>query len=313
LILSVSRRTDIPAFYADWFMNRIKEQFVLVRNPFNTKQISKISLNKDVIDCIVFWTKNPRELMKYLDELKDYKYYFQFTLTAYDQSVESNVPEKKTLIKTFIDLSEKIGKDKVIWRYDPILLTEKFDKEYHYKWFEYLAQRLHSYTEKCVISFLDLYNKTKRNLKSVEPLQFVEKDMIEIAAVLSQIAKKYNLAIETCSESLDLSFFNIQHSKCIDDKLISRIIGDDVSLDKDPNQREECGCVKSIDIGAYNTCNHHCLYCYANFNKEIVDKNCLSHDKNSPLLFGELLGDEVISERTVESFRSGQVSIDNFL
>src|SRR5699024_7318732 len=141
--------------------NRIKEGHVLVRNPFNKKQVSKIDLSTDVIDCIVFWTKNPKRMIKRLNELEKYYYYFQFTLNSYDKTLEKNVPEKKYLINTFIELSNKIGRDKVIWRYDPIILTDKFTKEYHYKWFEYLAKQLSPYTNKCIISFLDLYKKTE--------------------------------------------------------------------------------------------------------------------------------------------------------
>lgn len=308
MILSVSRRTDIPAFYSEWFFNRIKEGFVLVKNPFNTKQISRINLNPKVIDCIVFWTKNPIRMFRKLDQIKEYNYYFQFTLNSYDKTLEKNVPGKKYLINTFINLSTRIGKNKVVWRYDPIILTDKFTKEYHYKWFEYLAKRLSPYTNKCVISFLDLYKKTERNLSEINVLPISNNDMNELAKRFSKIAFKYNLVIETCSEKIDLSKFNINHGKCIDDKLISDIIGENLSIDKDPNQREICGCVKSIDIGAYNTCNHNCLYCYANFNKNTVEKNLLKHDKKSPLLFGNLDGDEKITDRKMKSYRKDQIS-----
>lgn len=308
MILSASRRTDIPAFYSEWFFNRIKEGFVLVRNPFNTKQISKINLSPEVIDCIVFWTKNPKKMIKRLEEIKEYNYYFQFTLNSYDKTLEKNVPEKKYLINTFIELSKKVSKNRVIWRYDPIILTDKFTKEYHYKWFEYLVKRLSPYTNKCVISFLDLYKKTERNLKEINILPLNKDDMFDFAKEFSKIASKYNLIIETCSEEIELSKFNINHGKCIDDTLISDIIGERLFIDKDPTQREVCGCVKSIDIGAYNTCNHNCLYCYANFNREIVEKNLLKHNKKSPLLFGELDGDEKITDRKMKSYRGGQIS-----
>ncbi|OAA95149.1 DUF1848 domain-containing protein [Clostridium coskatii] len=308
MILSVSRRTDIPAFYSDWFFNRIKEGFVLVKNPFNSKQVSKVSLNPKVIDCIVFWTKNPKKMTKRLNEIKEYNYYFQFTLNSYDKTLETNVPEKKYLINTFIELSKRIGKDRVIWRYDPIILTDKFTKDYHYKWFEYLARKLCPYTKKCVISFLDLYRKTERNLKEINILPIDKDDMFELAEKFSKIASKYNVTIETCSEEIDLSKFNINHGKCIDDRLISKISGEKLSIDKDPNQREVCGCVKSIDIGAYNTCNHACLYCYANFNRDAAEKNLLKHNKRSALLLGELCGDEKIVDRKMKSYREDQVS-----
>lgn len=309
MIISASRRTDIPAFYSDWFFNRLKEGYLLVRNPMNAHQVSRINLNPDVVDCIVFWTKNPQPIMNRLDELKGYNYYFQFTLNSYDKSLEPNVPRKKFLIKTFIELSERLGKNRVIWRYDPIILTDIFDKEYHCRWFDYLAQNLCDYTNRCVISFLDLYKKTERNLKNINIIPMNKADMEEIADRFSKIASKYNLIIESCSEDIDLDAFNIRHGKCVDDRVISEILGEKIAIDKDPNQRETCGCVKAIDIGAYNTCKHECLYCYANFSKNTVKKNVLSHYDKSELLVGELKGDEKITLRDMKSYRNKQTSL----
>lgn len=311
MIISASRRTDIPAFYSEWFFNRIKEGYVLVRNPMNIYQVSKISLSPEVVDCIVFWTKNPKPMIRRLDELKDYKYYFQFTLTSYDKTIEPNVPTKKTIIQTFIELSNLIGKEKVIWRYDPIILTNLFTKEYHYKWFEKLAQKLSPYTNKCVISFVDLYRKTEKNLKGMELLPLANSDMEEIASKFSLIASKYGLSLETCSELINLEKYNIAHSKCIDDRLISNVLGINLTIEKDPNQRETCGCVKSIDIGAYNTCKHECYYCYANFSKDIVAKNISQHKIKSPLLFGELNENDKITNREMISYIDNQMSFIN--
>lgn len=302
MILSVSRRTDIPAFYSEWFFNRINEGYFLVRNPMNAYQISRVELSPNVVDCIVFWTKNPKPMLSKLDYLKDYKYYFQFTLNSYDKSLEPNVPSKKYLINTFIELSERIGKERVIWRYDPIVLTDIFTKEYHYKWFEYIAKKLCNYTNKCVISFLDLYKKTERNLKDVKITPLNKVDMEEMAYRFSLIASKYNLTIESCSEEIDLEKLGVDHGKCIDDRLISEIIGCKLKIDKDPNQRDICGCVKSIDMGAYNTCKHGCLYCYANFSKETVTKQLKEHNVKSPLLIGDLDVNEKVSDRKVKSY-----------
>lgn len=302
MIISASRRTDIPAFYSNWFFNRIKEGFLLVRNPMNAHQVSRIKLSPEVVDCIVFWTKNPRPMLSKLDGLKDYNYYFQFTLNSYDKTLEHGVPSKKYLIKTFIELSERIGRERVIWRYDPIILTDVFTKEYHYKWFEYLAKNLCNYTDKCVISFLDLYKKTERNLKEIKIAILNKTDMEEIAYRLSSIASKYNLTMETCSEEIELEKFGVNHGKCIDDRLISKILNCNLIIDKDLNQREICGCVKSIDVGAYNTCKHECLYCYANFSKETVRKQVQEHNSKSPLLTGSLNGNEKITDREVKSY-----------
>ncbi|SHJ29986.1 protein of unknown function [Clostridium cavendishii DSM 21758] len=307
MILSASRRTDIPAFYSEWFFERIKEGYFMVRNPMSPNQVSRVSLSPAIVDCIVFWTKNPRPMMDKLNELKAYNYYFQFTLNSYDTSLELNVPSKKYLIETFIKLSKAIGKEKVIWRYDPIVLTDVFNKEYHYKWFDYLAYKLSKYTDRCVISFLDLYKKTERNLRGINVKVITKLDMEEMASELSKIASKYGLTIESCSEDIDLYKFNIKHGKCIDDKVISKIIGSKVSIPKDINQREICGCVKSVDMGAYNTCRHGCLYCYANYSEEAVSKNIMVHDKKSCFIIGKLTLKDKVSDRKDKVYTSTQI------
>ncbi|KYC49174.1 DUF1848 domain-containing protein [Pelotomaculum terephthalicicum JT] len=307
MIFSVSRRTDIPAFYSKWFYNRIKEGFVLVRNPMNSKQISRIDLNPELIDCIVFWTKNPRPMLKYLHLLNKYTYYFQFTLNSYDKTIEVNLPSKKSIINDFIHLFITLGKNRIIWRYDPILISDKFSKEYHYKWFEYLCKLLHPYTNKCVISFIDVYAKAKRNLKHINLKSLSDLDMCEISSQLSKIAYNYGLIIETCSEMIDFESIKIQHGKCIDDMLISQLLGEKIVIEKDPNQREICGCVKSIDIGEYNSCKHSCLYCYANFNQTMVSRNWASHDDESPILIGQINDNTKIHNRPMISYRSKQL------
>lgn len=300
MIVSVSRRTDIPAFYSEWFFNRLKEGYVYVKNPFNTKQISKIELSSNTVDCFVFWTKDAEPMIDRLSELKDFKYYFQFTITSYREDVEPGTRNKKELINTFKKLSEIIGKEKVIWRYDPILLSNNYSKEYHYEWFEKFCKQLSGYTNKCIISFLDLYKKTERNTKVLNLKSISEEDMKEIGLKLSNIASNYGIVIETCSEGIDLSSCGIVKGKCIDDKLVSKILNLDIDVKKDNTQRDVCGCVKSVDIGQYNTCKHYCLYCYANFNYKQVDNNYSKHDVSSPLLIGNINGDEKITDRKME-------------
>jgi len=302
MIISASRRTDIPAFYSEWFYNRLKDGFVYVKNPMNHRQISKISLKPDVVDCIVFWTKNPKKMIpdiKIIDNL-GIAYYFQFTLNSYDQEIETNVPLKTGLIDTFINLSERIGKNRVIWRYDPILLTEKVTIDYHIKYFKYLASKLHKYTNKCIISFVDFYKKCQRNLKPINPIEFNDQIKLQLAESLQAIALKYDLILETCSEDIELSSIGITHGKCIDDELIQGLCRGKIKIGKDKNQREACGCVTSIDIGAYNTCEHGCLYCYANYNQDIVLKNIEKHNPTSPLLFGKVGPHDKVSERKVK-------------
>lgn len=271
MILSVSRRTDIPNYYSDWFIARIKEGFLYVRNPMNAHQISKIDLSPEVVDCIVFWTKNPANMIEKLEDLQKYMYYFQFTMTGYGKDVEPNLPNKREeLIPTFKRLSEKIGKERVIWRYDPILIGKRYTIDYHLKAFEEIASNLADYTEKVVISFVDLYSKTQRNTKELDIKQITNEEMIELAREMAQIASKYNLIIETCAEQINLHEVGIQHGSCIDKKLIERLLGCKLIAEKDKNQREECGCFESVEVGAYNTCLNGCKYCYANFNNSKV-------------------------------------------
>lgn len=303
MIISASRRTDIPAFYSEWFFNRLAEGFAYVRNPFNSHRISKVSVDPEVVDCIVFWTKNPKAMLERLDDLRNYRYYFQFTLNPYDKTVEVNVPGKSEIIESFIRLSESVGSKRVIWRYDPILLTDRYTKEYHYKYFDYLAGKLHKYTGKCVISFIDIYAKTQRNMKHIQLLPLAEADMLEMAGNLSSIAGKYGLRIEACSENIDLGSLGIRKSSCIDGKLISELLGQELLFKKDKNQRESCGCAASIDIGEYNTCNNNCLYCYANFNSDSVNKNIARHNPAAPLLIGDICEKDVIVERAMLSYR----------
>lgn len=296
MIVSVSRRTDIPAFYSEWFFNRLRAGEVLIRNPFNRKQISRVIINKETVDCFVFWTKDPTSLIKGLHYLDGYKYYFQYTLNSYGKDVETNVKKKKYLIDTFIELSNLIGKEKVIWRYDPILLNDKYTKEYHYKWFEVIASKLSGYTDKCVISFVDEYKEIKKNSDSLELNEITEKDMVEIALNLVRIANKYNIAIESCAEKLDLSEYGVKSGACIDPELISKITGKNLfSIQKD-KMRDSCNCVKSIDIGEYNSCLHNCKYCYANYNSSLIERNFASHNTDSSVLLGDLIGDERITE-----------------
>jgi len=214
MIISASRRTDIPTYYSEWFFNRIKEGYVCVRNPMNIHQISRISLSPDVVDGIVFWTKNPIPMMSRLDELKDYMYYFQFTINSYGKDIECNIPNKNDIIvPAFKDLSRKIGAERVIWRYDPILLTEKYNIDYHVKYFNELAKRLTGYTHKCVISFVDLYRNTKSNTKDLGLLPLGTEEMYELARRLVEIADKNNLIVESCAEKINLEQFGIAHSR----------------------------------------------------------------------------------------------------
>lgn len=310
MILSVSRRTDIPSFYSEWFLNRLKEGFLYVRNPMNPHQISKINLSPELVDCIVFWTKNPEPMLTRLDELKDYHYYFQFTLTGYGQDIEYNIPHKKDkMIPIFQKLSSQVGAKKVIWRYDPIMFTQKYNMDYHLKAFQQIAESLNGYTKRCIISFVDTYAKNQKNLIALQEYRVETEKLKKFAQKLSTIARENGIEIATCAEHIDLSEFGIAHSCCIDKTLIEEIIGCKIKAEKDKNQRNECGCIESIEVRTYNTCKNGCKYCYANYNIESVLENAKRYDVNSPLLCGIIREGDKITERKVKSLKTGQLSL----
>ena len=287
MIISASRRTDIPAYYSEWFFQRIRAGYALVRNPMNARQISRRSLRPDDVDGIVFWTKNPSPMLDRLELLKDYTYYFQFTLNAYGQDVEVAVPSKNDVIlPAFQKLSALIGSERVIWRYDPIFLSEKYTFEYHLRYFEKLAKRLSPYTKKCTISFLDFYRNTAKRTSALA-LRDINCELQNVLAKnLAEIAHGYGLKIDACAESATLQQYGIERAHCIDAQLFSSLLGRPLKLSKDKSQRAECGCAESFDIGAYSTCPGGCLYCYANRSAKAV--NFSKHDPTSPLLADKL-------------------------
>lgn len=310
MILSVSRRTDIPNYYSEWFFNRLKDEFLYVRNPMNFHQISEIKISPDVVDCIVFWTKNPLPMMERLDELEAYNYYFQFTLTGYGNDVERNLPNKKTsVIPIFQELSNKIGKEKVVWRYDPIFFSNRYNVQYHLKAFRSIAEALSGYTEKCVISFLDIYPKNKKNMDNLLSYDLSDSELRKFAKELSNIAKENHIKIGSCAEKVDLDEYGIIHNSCIDKELIEKIIGCKLKINKDKNQRIECGCVESVEVGTYNTCKNGCVYCYANYSAKSVESNFQKYDPLSPLLCGHIEKEDRISTRKVVSLKETQISI----
>lgn len=311
MIISASRRTDIPAFYSDWFFNRIKEGYVLVPNPFNPKMISKVSLLPDVVDCIVFWTKNPYPMLNKLDKLNDYKYYFQHTLNPYEKDIENNLSGLSKRIEIFKRLSDKIGKEKVVWRYDPILTNEKYNVDFHKEAFEKIASKLKDHTKLCMLGFIDHYNHIRSTVSkyNIKPLQM--DDIREMSLSFKQTADKYKININTCTVKVDLRDMGIPSGLCIDKDLIERIIGYNISAKKDKNQRNICNCIESIDIGTYESCLNGCIYCYAiKGNYKTVEKNRQCHDKNSPLLIGYLQDDDMVKVREMKSLRDNQTSLE---
>lgn len=307
MILSVSRRTDIPAFYCDWFFNRLRENYVCVRNPMNYHQVSRISLSPEVIDCIVFWTKDPTKIIDRLHLLERYPYYFHVTINGYDRCIERFLPEKEAVLSSFVRLSDKIGKRRVIWRYDPIILADNISIDFHADKFRELARRLENHTDKCIISFVDSYQKTTRNTADLGILTITREQMREIAERLAAIALGHGMRIETCSEEIALEDLGIYHASCIDKTLISELTGYAIHA-KEDGQRSGCQCVACIDIGAYNTCKHGCTYCYATYSDSTAQNNWSRHNALSPLLIGELGSDDKVTDRKMTSYRNAQIS-----
>ncbi len=286
MIISASRRTDIPAFYGEWFMNRIYEGFVHVRNPMNRNQISTITLSPDSVDCIVFWTKNPISIIDRLDELDNlgYAYYVQFTLNPYDDAIEKGIPRKRRIIDLFHRLSDKIGPERVLWRYDPIIFTKDMDCTFHLDRFSSLAEQLEGYTDRCTISFLDVYRKITKRIRHLDSIKPDDRLLSRFASQLADIAVTHHLKIYTCSEPIDLSEYGIAHGACIDGLLIERLTGKSIPKRKDASQRPHCRCVRSRDIGAYDTCLYDCIYCYANSTRDKTGEPKLFHNPKSTLL-----------------------------
>ena len=263
MIISASRRTDIPAFFGKWFRERIEQGFVEVKNPFNPGLIKRVSLQPADVDCIVFWTRNPKPFFKTLPLLNAYPNYFLFTLTPYGPDLEPKVPEKDALVKTFIRLSDLVGKERVVWRYDPIILNDTLDTGYHIRVFERIAKALAGHTLKCIISFLTFYKKILHKLKNYNIREPHPEESALLLKSLTCIARAYDMEITSCASDISLEIYGVNPNRCIDNELISRLTGKAIPYIKDKNQRSACGCHESIDIGTYNTCCYDCLYCYA--------------------------------------------------
>lgn len=293
MIISASRRTDIPAFYSQWFINRIREGSCSVVNPFNRRQISRVSLLPSDVDVIVFWTKNPMPLIDNLNEIDErgFKYYFQYTVNGYPAQLEPNLPKLDTTIDTFTKLAKRIGSDRLIWRYDPILISSITGYDYHIKQFEKIATALRGKTHRVIISIVDKYRKALNNFKYLKTQNIVisnelnSQEFSTLMLALSEIACRNGLEIYSCAETIDLQPYGILPGKCIDDEYIRRVFGLDLPGGKDKSQRLECGCIQSKDIGVYDTCLHGCAYCYAG-TLNIGLKNREQHYVDSPSLIG---------------------------
>ncbi len=302
MIISASRRTDIPAFYAGWFMNRLRAGYCTVPNPFNPGQVSYVSLRPKEVDVIVFWTRHPRPLLPYLTELDErgYRYYFQYTLMNNPRSIDPKSPALDVALETLHALADRIGPDRVIWRYDPIVFSQATGAQFHQQAYEQIARQLGGYTRRSVISIVDIYPKAKKRLRALAA-QGVElmpcdgkgcdgKPSAEFDGLMYALVRAANengMEIVSCAEDLDLQPFGIHPGKCIDAEYIKRVFGLEVTDKKDPAQRAKCGCVVSKDIGMYDSCLFGCQYCYATSRFERAQHNHdVEHHPDSPSLLG---------------------------
>jgi len=300
MIISASRRTDIPAFYTQWFINRAKAGYLTVPNPFNRKQISTVSLKPEDVDVIVFWTRNPRPLMPYLHILDDLglRYYFQYTMVGYPEQIDPKSPNLETALSTFQELADMIGAQKVIWRYDPILFSNITGPDYHLREYEEIADALADHTQRSVISIVDEYAKNRTQFKKlaeagieIQNPQSSETWFQDFIRDIVKITSEHDLEIFSCAEDINLTPLGVEPGKCIDDDLIHTLFGINVTSKKDPHQRMPCGCVVSKDIGMYNTCLYGCAYCYATRSMQSAKNNYKKHDPLSPSMLGWFEGD----------------------
>ena len=286
MLISASRRTDIPAFYSEWLINRINAGYCLVQNPMNPAQIRRVSLLPEDVGGLVLWTKNAAPMLDKLAAIERFAYYFQYTITPYDTDVESGLANKQSIvIPTFVELAARIGADRVIWRYDPILITRRYSVDYHIRAFSRLCELLAGSTQKCVISFADMYKSIAKTMRGIGYTELSFGDKQSLAARLLKIAEEYNIELCACCEPLEIHELGIGQSACVDAALIGKIAGTPpLNIPRDRNQRANCNCTQSVDIGAYNSCMNGCRYCYANHSESRVRANFARHNPAAEML-----------------------------
>jgi len=293
MILNISGRTDIVAFYSEWLINRLEEGFIDVRNPFNPNMVSRIMLED--VDLLFFCTKNPIPIIDKISSIKK-KVYFHITLTGYKKDIELGLPPKKDIIEAIIKLSKIIGKENIAIRYDPILVNNKYTIDYHIKAFTKICELLDGYIEKILISFIDDYKNVRKNYNILQYRKLLEEDYKKIGTSFSNIAKKHNIYVHTCAEDRNLTEYGFIKDECMSKELALKLTGKKYKKWK-ARKNVPCQCVEMVDIGVYNSCKHFCKYCYANFDEIKVKDNYSKHDPNSSLLIGKLNKDDIIKVR----------------
>ena len=306
MIINTGQRTDIPAFYAEWFANRLREGFVCVRNPYNPQQVSRYRLDPKVVDAIGFCTKNPAPMFPYMELLKDYGQYWFVSLTPYGRDVEPNVPDKRRLIEDFQRLSDTVGVDSAGWRYDPIFLSRKYTPEYHIRAFAQIASALEGYTKTAVISFIDLYPKVRRNFPEAREVE--KEDRLRLGREMVDIAEAHGMTLKPCAEGNELAQYGADCGGCMRVSDYEKAIGKRLNAPKRQYARPGCACYITCDIGAYNTCAHLCRYCYANAEPEKIAATRRLHDPRSPFLIGNYQKGDIVHDAKQESWIDPQGS-----
>lgn len=307
MIINTGQRTDIPAFYAPWFANRLREGFVCVRNPYNPQQVSRYRLDPSVVDVIGFCTKNPEPMLPYMDLLRDYGQYWFVTITPYGRDIEPNVPDKHHLLDVFRRLSDTVGVNAIGWRYDPIFLSERYTADYHLRAFEQIASALDGYTKTAVISFIDLYPKVRRNFPEVREVPGEAR--LTLGKEMIRLAQAHGMVLKPCAEGDDLAAYGADCGGCMRISDYEYAIGKRLVVPKRKGARAQCACYLACDIGAYNTCKHLCKYCYANAEVSNVLSQSRLHDPNSPFLIGNYREGDRVHDVPQQSWINDQTSL----
>lgn len=301
MILNTGGRTDTVQYYSEWLLDRFKTGYVLSRNPMFPKKVTRYELLPSKIDCVVFCSKNYKPILPRLHEITDrFNTYFHYTITAYGKDIEPGVPSIDESIDTLIELEKIVGKQRIAWRYDPVLLTKKYTIQQHLITFEHMAARLAPHIDRCIFSFVELYKKLEHNMS--ELILFTEEDMDALARGFGQIAAKYHVHLQSCATKADYSAYGIYPSGCMTLDILGRANGIAFKDIKHTGMRRGCQCITSHDIGAYNSCPNGCKYCYANQSPELAQENYKKHDPSSPMLLGSLQEDDILIQGQQKSF-----------
>ena len=307
MILQTGNRTDLPAFYSKWLANRIREGYVMVRNPFNPVSVTRYRIDPSVVDLIVFCTKNPAPMLEHMGLLRPFSQYWFVTITPYGKDIEPHVPDKDLVIESFRRLSGHVGPDCMCWRYDPVFIDSTWTVQRHVEAFSAMCRKLEGSTHTCVISYIDLYEKVLRNFPEVRSVPF--DIQMELTKTFVEIAAEHDMIIKPCGEDPRLATVGADCSGCMTQQTFEQAVGQNLILPPNPGNRKECACYITNDIGQYNTCGHLCRYCYANADKETVRRNMRLHDPSSPLLIGNLRPEDKVHEAKQKSWIDMQMRL----